>query len=164
MPRERSIISKLNNANYEPKRIHGLPSDQREMKLGLLVGAASGHFNTTNPVTGEVYEGIKGQFEYTDFDETRPVLISGKMFLPNGVDEMVNEALKSSEGAAVQFAFEVSVFRADNPAGYSWKLTPLMEATVNDPLAELRALADKRMNAPAQIEHKGEEKSEKGKK
>lgn len=161
MARERSILAKLNNANYSPKRIHGAPDDVKEYKLGILVGQAVGTFNTTNPATGEIYEGIRGMFEFTDFDETRPILASGKMFLPTGVAEMVFEALKSDEDhVGIRFAFEVSVFRADNPIGYSWKLTPLMDVTTDDPLAELRKLADTRLGTTKQIAAPEKEKSE----
>jgi hypothetical protein len=141
---ERSVIGKITPANYAPKRIHGLKEDQKELVLGSIVGNATGIFTGTNPVDGSVFKGLKGAFEYTDADPERDVLTSGKMFLPSGIDEMIFNAVEEADGGSVQFAFEVSVFRADNPQGYSWKYKPLMKAAEVDPLSELRKLAAER--------------------
>ena len=53
----------------------------------------------------------------------------------DGEGAVVRDAVSS-----VRLAYTVSIIKADNPAGYSWKLQPLIEAAANDPLSELRSL------------------------
>lgn len=161
-----ALLSKVSLANFKPKQILALPEETRELSLGHIVGIASG-IKVGKQADGVTpYEGMKGDFKIVrpDGSEER----SGVCFLPDAFmspilgmlrdetdadGEVVREAVKS-----VQLGFEVLVIRADNPAGYSWKLKPLLQPAQNDPLAELSKLIPAPTPAPAI-----EDKSAKGK-
>lgn len=53
----------------------------------------------------------------------------------------LREVQKADPGASVEFAFEVNVIDAKNPAGYSWELIPAVPFEGKHPLADLMAKA-----------------------
>ena len=148
------VKAKIAVSDFRPKRIHGMPDTQRELSLGTLIGKATGVVRRTLP-TGEVMEGIGGTFAFQPSDDG-DVISSGVLWLPSGVDNLVLDPLRASEGtgsnAVINIAFEIKVIRADNPAGYSYAFRPLLEETVkveDDPLGALRGLLPTRSTAPA---------------
>lgn len=153
------IKTKVTFTDFRPKRVHALPKDEERLELGTIIGVATGIKEGKMPDGITTYEGLSGNFELTPNDDT-PIR-SGICFMPEGFmepileqlrDEVDNEGVIVRDGASsVRFAFTVSVFKADNPAGYSWEATPLIEVAENDPLSELRMLTQ----APAVAEIEG---------
>jgi hypothetical protein len=63
---------------------------------------------------------------------------SGKLFLPGGIHETIESAVKNNEGKAVKFGLEVRSVVAANPIGYSYQAVQLLKPEGSDPMDELR--------------------------
>ena len=100
----------------------------------------AGDFEAINLITGETFR-------------------SSKCFLPGAVPEMVAVALakgKEVEGfSGLQFAFSIAVSPSQNPIGYEYQVTPLVENKEADPLAALRDA----VSMTPKIENKSQTKS-----
>ena len=164
------LLAKISLTNFKPKAILAQPESVLELPLGTIVGIATGIKRGKMPDGVTPYEGMAGDFELKR-PGMEPVR-SGVCYLPDGFMQPILTLLKDDvdkDGnvtrdavSSVQMAYNVSVIRADNPAGYSWKLTPLTQAQPNDPLAELRKLIpdnvatiEDKSGDTAQIEDKG---------
>jgi len=138
---ETRIVSKITmkNAGVSAKRIHGLPENQRALKLAIIFGEASGIKQVDDPTHGTTHEAIVGRFQANNA-ETGEMTRSGMLYLPKGIHETITSAVKNAEeGELVRFALEVRAVRADNPAGYSYEAVPLLKPSEHDPLGELAA-------------------------
>lgn len=164
--------AKVSLSTFRPKA-HGQAAYEKEkLMLGVLVGVAFGKSVKNNQEKpDEPFVGLTGNFRCvlaSNLEDAVKCAVtgvqtdkasgvqSGICYLP---DAWLNPILKILETAeSVEFAHKVSIEKADNPAGYSWVLTPLKEATGNDPLAHVLS------NIPGvpQIEDKsGETETEK---
>lgn len=149
-----AIKKKITPKDMNPKRLLGQDAATRSFSLGRLLGVASGVTKATSQ-TGDVMEGLTGQFKYMDFTAVDPQTKimeeynSGILWLPSGFGLDIIAALKKEDTSAIRFAFDVGVVRAENPAGYEWTMTPLIAPTEDNPLAIL--LADVSKTAPSQI-------------
>lgn len=148
------VLTKLTLTNFNPKLFFAQPEGTQELLLGRIVGTANGVKNALAQDGVTPMYGLKGSFgaEYTA--EGKEDEASGVCFLPeaymgpmlslfedetDGNGEVTRAAVKS-----LDFAYDVFVIKANNPAGYSWSLRPLIEASASDPLAAIRA----RIGAP----------------
>lgn len=123
-------------------RIMGVAHDIKvgESKDGQVWSALTGNFWGENLKTGDQYS-------------------SGKLFLPGGIHEMIESAVKEAQkngGAnsivSVRFAFEITVVKSGNPIGYSYQAITLLPPSVTDDMAEIhRQISErsqKRIEAP----------------
>lgn len=154
-----------------------VPSDGGKVLLGRIVGIVSGLKQTVNNDTGEVQNGLKGNFRGVSsrklqvaevnrkgepvmkdgapsfVDGPDPIIVtSGVCYLPGGIQEMIEGALAKAKEidakATVEFAIDLYGIPATNKAGYSFKADNIVEANITDPLAALLAAAE-RNTAPA---------------
>ncbi len=141
-----------------PKKAAALDEgDTSRITLGRVMGIATDIKKGLNP-QGEPYMGLVGSFEGTPADETKDIIQSGVCYLPGGVTEAIAGQMQAS-GKPVSFAFDIKVFKANNAAGLSYELIPLIKPADNDPLAALRNQVSAALPKPTE-----EEKSAKGKK
>jgi hypothetical protein len=137
-----------------------VPADGGRVLLGTIVGIVSGLRQTINNDTGEIQNGLKGQFrgvstlgedsgkEIGDKNPARTVT-AGVCYLPGGIQEMIEGALAAAQDttsggdarATVQFALKLFAIPATNRAGYSFDADNLVEATESDPLDALLTAA-----------------------
>jgi hypothetical protein len=135
-----AIKKKITPRDFNPKKILGLSEETRSLKLGVVIGMANDIVTRTND-QGEIMEGLVGQFGFKPQEGGEP-LRSYVLWLPSGMggDLIAGAKLaKAGEAQPVEFAFLVGVVRAENPAGYEWTLTPMIEPKEADPLAALEA-------------------------
>jgi hypothetical protein len=98
-----------------------------ENKDGTIWSALTGSFEAVNLQTGDIYK-------------------SGKLFLPGGIHETVESAVRGlkqaekegSTSVAVEFALEIRSIEAKNPIGYSYQAVNLRPARATDELDPLR--------------------------
>ena len=91
---------------------------------------------------GNVYIALVGDFEGW-FPETNTIYKSGKLYLPDGIQEAVEAAtvhLDKANVESVEFGFSVYSVTATNAAGYSYEAVPLIKPQENDSLSALRRL------------------------
>lgn len=128
----------------EPAKVKTLPAGQERYVLGVLLGIATDFVERQSPDKSETFEGLAGQFRVVPAEgsDTEP-LESGVLFIPAAFHNMVAESLKAAKAtdpaATLNFAFEVASIRANNPAGYSWEMLPLIENAAENPLDKLVA-------------------------
>jgi len=136
------VIGKIAASTFLPKRILGQEETVQTMVLGTLIGQATDFkTGTSTTPTGEKFsfKGYTGRFEYVDAHNGK-VIQSGVLYLPDGIDQMLSEAVKAAVEVSghVNVMLEVSVFRSKVPGGYSWSFNQLGQLEANDPLEELR--------------------------
>jgi hypothetical protein len=151
-----AMLTKISLSDFNPKAIHAQPDTVRKLTLGTIIGIANGIKTGKMPDGVTPYEGMKGNFEIQYADGKR--VASGVAYLPDAFMQPILDQLSDEYGtdpedptkeilvrkavASVRFALLVDVIRAENPAGYSWQVTPIGQVTANDPLSELRGLAN----------------------
>ncbi len=127
-----------------------VPAEGGRVHLGRIVGIASGLKQTINGDTGEIQNGLKGQFRGLSTRDDKGVILEGPTgvtvtagvcYLPGGIQEMIEGALaaaqESDARATVQFAIDLFAIPATNKAGYSFDAENLVEASEADPLDAL---------------------------
>jgi|SRR5579872_676733 len=155
---EESIVSKLTVATLgcNPSLVKNMKADDPalengELPLARLYGQLSGVRFQDDKVKGQVYTYFVGTFEGVNM-QTGEVQRSGKMFLPKGISEIVEDAVRKASDAdgkltaSLDFAFELRSIKASNPIGYSYKVLSLKSPAQVD---ELKALRDLVMKAGA---------------
>lgn len=164
------VISKMSvkTMGCNPRKVAGMDDnkDGKPVTLPLCViyGIASGLKHGEDKVNGGVWTALTGDFEGKNL-QTGETFRSGKLFLPSGIQEIVEGPIKKAEdengSCAIKFAFEISAVKASNPIGYSYQAKPLTKPTEGDQLSELRAIAapsDKQLEAPKQDDEKDTKK------
>jgi hypothetical protein len=130
-----------------PKLIANLKDNENKLVLGAIFGIAKDAKTKVDDRTTTEYSFLTGDFSALPADPAGDEVRSGVLYLPDGIRDIVENALFAPDGSrisdSVQFAFEVSVVKANNAQGYSWAFEPKMKASPNDPLAELRKLVAK---------------------
>jgi hypothetical protein len=125
----------------QPKAVTLLPDGQNRMLMGTVIGVVSKVITRTMP-TGDVYEGLSGNFEAIPTDPKLPTIRSGVLYLPDGFFELIADPLKTiqqaDETATLTFGLEVYAVKAGNPQGYSWEYVQLGQPAKDDPLARVR--------------------------
>lgn len=133
--------SKVSLSTFKPKAHGQAAYEKAPLKLGTIIGVAARESirqNVEKP--DEPYIGLTGNFRCIRIAEnnTTEITQSGTCYLPDSWLEPILMVLKEGS-TAVQFAYDVFIEKADNPAGYGWILKPLIEASGSDPLAALAA-------------------------
>ena len=109
--------------------------------IARIFGMASGIKQVVDKVRGDTFESITGQFGAVNL-QTGNAYESGVLYLPKGIHDMIEAAVRSipkdAPSSTVDFALEIRVVKADNPAGYSYEAVNLIPAKVVSPLEELR--------------------------
>jgi hypothetical protein len=111
-------------------------------RMCQIMGKAIG-VKTGEDATGRVWSALIGDFRGVNL-ETGEVFRSGKLFLPSGIHEPIEAAVKGlgdkgGEGV-VKFALELRTVKASNPIGYSYQAVTLLPITAEtDSLADLIA-------------------------
>lgn len=109
---------------------------EKPLPLAHIYGMASGTF--AYDVNGTVGVGLTGEFEGTNLEDGS-IYRSGKLFLPKGIQEVIESAVKKlGDGESVSFALEIRAVKASNPIGYSYEARNLMATQSVDPLSEMR--------------------------
>jgi hypothetical protein len=125
-------------------------------KICIIMGKANG-LKSGEDASGKVWTALTGVFEgrVTAGENAGDVFRSGKLFLPSGIHEAVEAAVKSLPGfaenktiGAVKFAMEITRVKDSNPIGYSYQAVNIipMDAQEDD-LSDLVALAEARISA-----------------
>lgn len=156
-------LTKVTLSNFNPDVILSMPAETQEVRLGIIIGRATGVVRRTRPDNpDEPFEGLKGNFEiYFDKQpmekEAKEPLSSGICFVPEAfqepiidllteeVDSVTGEVTKPAEDA-VKIAWEVFAIRADNPRKRSWQIRVIYDPEAERPrdmLSELRDRAQK---------------------
>lgn len=134
--------------------VQKVPADGGRVLLGRFAGIVSGLKQTVNADTGEVQNGLKGQFRgLSALNEKGDTVELGKgasvtagvCYLPGGIQEMIEGTLAAAQEddprATVQFAIDLYAIPATNKAGYSFDADTRIEAEESDPLDNLLAQA-----------------------
>lgn len=135
---------KAASVNLEKEKAKRVPM-VRIMGIARGIKAAVG--NDGDPVFG-----LTGQFEGVNI-ETGETAQSGVLYLPSGIQELIQDPLESAinagdKTAAVQFAVDLYAVSATNKAGYSFEADNLAAPEREDPFAALRtALEGKKLPA-----------------
>lgn len=140
-------------ASGNPKKIMALlPEKEESIVVGTIIGIASGIKNGKGADGVTPAKGLAGDFEGTPADTELDVVRSGVCYLPEAFMNPIFDLLEKEGGPdSVQFAAEVLLMRAANPAGYSWAMRPVQDqhAVENDPLKALRSALPKPSATPA---------------
>lgn len=146
-------VSKLSTKamGCNPKKIAvNIPEGVTEpVPMATLYGKATG-VKEGEDANGKVYSMIVGEFEGTNL-ETGDVYRASRLFLPEGIQETVEQAIANSteEKPLVIFALMIMVRKATNAQGYSYVGRQLLPTVAADPLAEIREkIAIKLISAP----------------
>jgi len=114
--------------------------------IARIYGIATGLVFKVDPKTGDVQTAVSGNFEAANL-ATGEVFRAGVLWLPSGIQELLINAVDTGAVDAngkpvyndVKFGFQINAHPAKNPIGYSYSAEQLIDATQNDPLADLRA-------------------------
>jgi hypothetical protein len=148
---EESIIAKITMATIgcNPSAVKTLPDAELqngELPLARIYGKLSDVRYQDDKAKGQIYTYFVGNFEAINM-QTGEVLKSGKLFLPKGISEMVEDSTKKARAidsnASIAFAFEVRSIKAQNPIGYSYKVLSLKPPEAEDELKGIRDLVHK---------------------
>lgn len=143
------LVKKLTVKNVLGRKTSAaLLGDKNEVMLMTVYGKASsvqhGEHDFGDGNVSE-YDKFRGDFEAVKTDDGT-VVRSAVMILPEVAGDLLANVVNNlEEGAgAVEFAFSISIRKADTTIGYEYMAEPLTRAAEKDPLAGVRALlADK---------------------
>jgi hypothetical protein len=151
--------SNVPDDNYVSKlSVKALGCDPRLAKgsnrqvLCRIYGKAQGLKHGEDKQRGDVWTALQGTFEGVNVqdgsEDYGKTLRSGKLFLPGGIQDVIEGAVKdiaksaSAETASVVFAVELSSVKAANPIGYSYEARNLVPRTTQDEMATLRQMVE----------------------
>lgn len=122
------------------------PEQGTKLAICRMYGKASKVSYQPDKDAGKFFTVFMGNFEGINLQDGT-VLRSGKMFLPPGIQEVVENAIKSAQAkdanASISFAFEIRAVQATNPIGYSYEAAALKNPEAEDELAEMRGVIAK---------------------
>lgn len=151
------LVSKISAKTvYGSVDIKALHTAKVEKKIIRVIGLASGI--KTGETSFGAFVAFTGNFKAINLD-TNEEFRSGKVFLPNIAQNLLEGALAQTESDAVEFAFDIGVKPVQDRQGkdsYEYTVTPLMAAQDNDPLAALEG----KLNLSA-LENKADDKAKK---
>lgn len=146
---EEAIIGKITMANIktDPSAVKKMDGDGAECPLARIYGTLDDVREQFDKNAGVSYTYFAGSFEAINMQDG-DVYKSGKLFLPKGISELVESTIqqikkdlpadKKTDSVALDFAFEVRSIKAKNPAGYTYKVYPLVSPERSDRLKQLR--------------------------
>jgi hypothetical protein len=140
------IISKMS-----VKSIGCVPAGAEDpgKRLCIIFGRASGLKTGEDKVRDSVWVALTGEFEAFRFPhdgEPAPKRYqSGKLFLPAGIHDTIESAVRQimkggeeTAGLSVKFALELYSVKSSNPSGYSYQARTVIPMQETDELSELR--------------------------
>jgi hypothetical protein len=151
-----ALITKMSVKTLGCKPTGGLPADDSKPNdLCIIAGKAVG-YKMGEGNDSKLWCALIGSFRGTNL-ATGQSFRSGKLFLPSGIQEVVEGAVRglTAEGGNVKFAFRIASVKATNPIGYSYQATSLIPMTAEeDTLSDLIAILPgvsgyKQIEAPA---------------
>lgn len=113
------------------------------VKLGRIVGIATGLHHAVNNDTGEIATALKGQFRglstATATDTGKPIVVTaGRLYLGSGLQAMLEGALETAKAAdksaTVSFAIDLFAVPSLNLSGYSFEAETKIDTAEVDPL------------------------------
>lgn len=119
-----------------------LAEGQDMKRLCMIYGRADG-VKMGEDQNGKLWSALTGSFEGVNLTDGK-MYRSGKLFLPSGIHETVENAVKELAGAEIKsgvsitFAMEIRSVPATNPIGYSYQAVNLMKIEKEDELDSLR--------------------------
>jgi hypothetical protein len=145
---EDSLVSKLSikQLGCDPRLAAGTTTKV----LCRIYGTAKGLKHGEDKNTGNMWTALQGEFEGVNVEQGNEdfgkILRSGKLFLPAGIQDVVEGAVReienSKDGAEtpnVVFGLEIRSVKSNNRIGYSYEAKNLMPPAQQDPLAVMRA-------------------------
>ena len=130
----------------------------KKISVGGINGVRNGFKNVAQTTLVARILGVAYSFEHKDTNfgkslsfhgEFRAVNADGEevaapvCYLVSPADTMLAQALTEAKGSSVEFGFDIFVSpkekRDERDLGYEYKVKPLLEATVSDPLAKIMA-------------------------
>ena len=147
------IKKTLSGASMRPQQLLAQPENVNAMVLGVVYGAVTDDKKMTS-ATGEVMQGLAGKFVYRSTNPEIAPDCAAYVFWPASgflTDVFAHLRAPAYDGAPIEFAYEISVLRAANPAGYTWGYRPLIETAEGDPLEKLEAKIADQLPNPRQV-------------
>lgn len=143
------VISKITMATIgtKPGLVTALKDEEgNELPIARLYGKLSEVRYQDDKAKGQIYTYFVGNFEAINM-QSGEVYKSGKLFLPKGISELVEDGVKKGRekdpNASISFAFQVNSIKAKNPIGYSYKVLQLKPVEPEDELKAIRDLIAK---------------------
>ena len=143
---EANLIGKLTlkGMGCRPQKVTAIDGEKAKLALAHIIGKAQEvRYQDDKSGSGTIHTFFVGNFEGVNL-ETGDVYHSGKLFLPRGISELVEAAIKEAQkhdkNASISFAFELRSVKANNPIGYSYEARALKKPEQEDELGELRKL------------------------
>lgn len=135
-----------------------LPQGGTSKVLCRIYGMGKGLKHGEDKTTGNLWTALQGEFEGVnteqgneDFGKT---VRSGKLFLPAGIQDMIEGAIReienSKDGATepnVMFGLEIRSVKAANRIGYSYEAKNLLPPKQQDPLGSMREVIEAKAGA-----------------
>jgi hypothetical protein len=129
-----------------------LAEEGKPAVLCTIFGKADG-IKVGEDASGKIWQALTGTFIGLNL-KTGEEFRSGKLFLPSGIHETVENAVKAlgenKEGLSVRFALELRAVVASNPIGYSYQAKNLLAMEAADEMSDIR----KMIASPATTEEK----------
>lgn len=142
---EESYVAKLTikTLGCIPSLVKALKPEQgTKLAIARIFGKATKVTYQPDKDRGTTFTVFNGNFEGINLQDGT-VLRSGKLFLPPGIQEVMENAIKTEQAkdpaASVSFAFEIRAVQATNPIGYSYEAASLKPPQAEDELSDLRA-------------------------
>ncbi len=137
-----SLIKKLS-----AKTVYGVvKAPEKAMALFTVIGIANG-VKTGQSTYGE-WVALTGQFEGQNL-ESGEAFMAPQAFLPEPINGLIAAKVRTpdenGQPVSVRFAVEVGIKPSKSTLGYEYTVRELIDASENDPLADLR----KSLPAPA---------------
>jgi hypothetical protein len=129
----------------DPRKVANMPSGR--LWLCDIFGRTLSLKTGVDKRSDNEWVALAGKFE-AFYPETGFTYQSGKMFLPSGVQDVVESAVsqmpKDDQMASVDFAFRIYAVKASNPIGYSYEAEALIDMNTNDGLDDIRQLVNQK--------------------
>ena len=145
---EPKIVTKISLKSIGAAPAKNSVEKDKPVTLAAIYGTANRHESVTTTF-GDSTRFI-GNFEAVNA-ENGQVYRSGKMFLPQIVEELLRDAVDAVENGSVEFALEIGAEHSEKGnMGYAYTVRPLRKMAESDALAHLRAeVAEKLKALPA---------------
>lgn len=115
-------------------------------KIAVILGKATGSKEKEGP-DGRIWSALSGVFQATNL-LTGEIFRSALLFLPEGIHDVINNAVRAlpETGGVVRFALELRRVDSDNPIGYSYQAVNMMPIeTDTDELSDVLKLVESKV-------------------
>lgn len=144
------LCKKLTTKGVMGDRVSSADVKDGPVQLYSIIGICNG-FKTGSSQYGD-WVGFTGQFEAQRFADGQR-FVAPVSFIPEPASGMMLSALeqanKRGEEANLQFAFIIGAKKSNAAIGFEYTVEPVLKASQNDMLAELRNQIAPRLPAPS---------------